>query len=325
MKIVHRLMVLIAAAIIGSAFVGGMALYQLSTVHQSLKSINENTIPSLRKLDTVIIKLLEIRLTLGEHIQTTDASQIQNLSVVFKKQREYLEKAIKDYELLVSGRKVEPPQFKSASDTLRSYLEYSDMVVQMSAKNYKDEAKAQIFQLKEMGEQTVAALNRDLDYNVQLAKQRSAAADTTVQQAKLSVGGAVLAILLLTGLLGMLIYRQVSGGLANAQRTIGAIETSLDFTHRAEVKGNDEVSQTLTAFNQLIARLQDSLRSLHAGVQEVGQTSAELLGASQQVARSSGVQSESSSHMAASVEQMTVSIGHVAERAGEARQLSNDA
>lgn len=51
MKIAHRLMLLIVAGIVGSVFVSGMALYQLSTVHQNLKTINENTIPSLRTLD----------------------------------------------------------------------------------------------------------------------------------------------------------------------------------------------------------------------------------------------------------------------------------
>lgn len=50
MKIAHRLMLLIVAGIVGSVL-GGMALYQLSTVHQNLKTINENTIPSLRTLD----------------------------------------------------------------------------------------------------------------------------------------------------------------------------------------------------------------------------------------------------------------------------------
>ncbi|MBI3146255.1 MAG: methyl-accepting chemotaxis protein [Pseudogulbenkiania sp.] len=324
MKIAHRLMILIVAAIVGSVFVGGMALQQLGAIHQSLKTINEDTIPSLRKLDNVIIELLAMRTSILNHILTTDSNQIQLLDEVIKQQRQGLDKALKDYDPQISDEQ-DRALFKTASTTLQSYLSDADKAVQLSGLYRKDEAYSRLNQLKVLGDKAVAALNQDLDYNVQLAKQRADSAEATVRQAKLIIGGAVLAILLLTGVLGWLIYRQISGGLANAQRTIGAIEASLDFTHRAEVKGNDEVSQTLTAFNRLIARLQDSLRILQQGVQEVGQTSAELLGASQQVAKSSGVQSESSSHMAASVEQMTVSISHVAERAGEASQLSNDA
>ncbi|SMF52314.1 methyl-accepting chemotaxis protein [Pseudogulbenkiania subflava] len=325
MKIAHRLMILIAAAIIGSVFIGGMALQQLGTVHQSLKTVNEDTIPSLRKLDNLIIELLAMRTSILNHILTTDSNQIQQLDSVLKQQRQTLNKALKDYEGLIGSDERDLALFKASSNSLQGYLKEADKAVELSGLYRKDEAYAKLNQLKVLGDQTVAALNQELEYKVQQAQQRSDSADSTVQQAKLIVGGAVLAILLLTGLLGWLIARQISVGLANAQGTISAIESSLDFTRRAEVRGNDEVSQTLQAFNQLIARLQDSLRNLQAGVQEVGQTSSELLGASQQVAKSSGAQSESSSHMAASVEQMTVSISHVAERAGEASQLSSEA
>ncbi|AXK38999.1 methyl-accepting chemotaxis protein [Crenobacter cavernae] len=324
MKITHRLIMLIGVAIVGSAIVGGLALIQLNRIHGDLKTFNDRTIPSLRKLDNVIIELQAIRTSILNHVLTTDATVIQQLDGVLKQQRRVLDKALGDYERQVSAAQ-DRALFKHSATTLHSYLDHADKAVALSALYRKDEAYAELSRLKLLGDQAVAALNRQLDYNVRQAKQRADEADSTVRQASLIVGSAVLAILLLTGVLGRLIYRQIRDGLANARDAIGAIEASLDFTRRAEVKGDDEIGQTLAAFNQLIARLQDSLGTLHRGVEEVGQVSAELLGASQQVAQSSGVQSESSAQMAASVEQMTVSIDHVAERAGEASQLSSEA
>jgi methyl-accepting chemotaxis protein len=186
-------------------------------------------------------------------------------------------------------------------------------------------AEAQALALTQPALRVVEAMHAHTQYNVQFgakASKEAQEAETDAVRLALGISGVTgLAVLLL----GFFIHRQVNSGLRNAQQTIASIGSSLDFTLRAEITGRDEIAQTLTAFNQLIERLQSSLRTLQGGVQEVAQTSGELLGASRQVAHSSSTQSESSSHMAASVEQMTVSIGHVAERAGEASQLSSAA
>ncbi|MBI3146333.1 MAG: methyl-accepting chemotaxis protein [Pseudogulbenkiania sp.] len=324
MKIAHRLLLLIAVAIIGSVFIGAMALGQLISINKELAYTNTNTLPSLQALDKSSVRFLNLRILLLEHIATADPTVKSTREQDIAKRRKDMEESLSSYETLIADGE-ERRIFNTAKQQLGDFFSVAEQVLTLSRQDRIAEADTQLAELKKLGLAARLALEASVNYKITSAEQGKQLAERTVQQAKLIMGGAVLAILLLTGVLGWLIYRQISGGLANAQRTIGAIEVSLDFTHRAEVKGNDEISQTLTAFNRLIARLQDSLRILQQGVQEVGQTSAELLGASQQVAKSSGVQSESSSHMAASVEQMTVSIGHVAERAGEARQLSNDA
>ncbi|WP_024302028.1 methyl-accepting chemotaxis protein [Pseudogulbenkiania sp. MAI-1] len=324
MKITHRLLLLIATAIAGSVFIGVMALGQLLSVNEELAYTNANTLPSLQELNKSSVRFLNYRILLLEHIAATEPAAKSKREYDMAQRRKDMEQSLSLYETMIADegeRKV----FNAAKQQLGEFFSIAGQVITLSRQDRIAEAGPQLGALKKAGLAARLALEASVNYKIKAAEQGKLRAEGTVRQAKLLVGGAVLATLLLTSVLGWLIYRQISGGLARAQRTIGAIEASLDFTHRAEVKGRDEVSQTLTAFNRLIARLQDSLRELQQGVQEVGQSSAELLGASQQVARSSGVQSESSSHMAASVEQMTVSINHVAERAGEARQLSSEA
>jgi methyl-accepting chemotaxis protein len=169
------------------------------------------------------------------------------------------------------------------------------------------------------------ALHAHLQYSTELGSK----ADKDAQAAKAGAMATAFGIALLTSLavflLGFSVFRQIRSGLRGAQQTIASIGSSLDFTQRAVVHGEDEIAQTLQAFNQLIERLQANLRSIQSGVGEVAQTAGELLGASRLVADSSASQSEASSHMAASVEQMSVSIAQVVEQAREASRLASAA
>ena len=100
------------------------------------------------------------------------------------------------------------------------------------------------------------------------------------------------------------------------------IEHDLDFTGRLEVRGSDEVAQASTAFNRLLDRLQASFREISSHTEAVNTAANRVANASHEMSIASGHQSEAASSMAATVEEMTVSINHVADRAGEANQLS---
>jgi methyl-accepting chemotaxis protein len=110
--------------------------------------------------------------------------------------------------------------------------------------------------------------------------------------------------------------------LARLQGAISDISRELDFRRRVASDGRDEVSLTAGDFDRLTTRLQHSLQSLQSGIVQVSTASQHLQDASQQVASSASQQSHASAQMAAAVEEMTVSLSHVADRANEAQALS---
>ncbi|KAF0811543.1 Methyl-accepting chemotaxis protein McpH [Andreprevotia sp. IGB-42] len=98
-----------------------------------------------------------------------------------------------------------------------------------------------------------------------------------------------------------------------------------DFSRQIEVEGSDEISQLLQAF----AAMQQRLRQL---LQQVRQSSDALLGgaadissSAEQVAQQARDQSNAAAAMAAAVEQLTVSINHVAASAADAHSESREA
>ncbi|QKE40578.1 MAG: HAMP domain-containing protein [Ferrovum myxofaciens] len=114
----------------------------------------------------------------------------------------------------------------------------------------------------------------------------------------------------------------VSAPAGRMQRTIQEIAKTGDFTMRVDVHSEDEIGQTSGAFNDLMTNLQQSFRQVHEGIEKLAGSSHSLSVSSHQVATDSSHQSEATAAMAATVEQIVVSISNISEGSQEAMKLS---
>jgi methyl-accepting chemotaxis protein len=320
MSVSKRLLLLIAAAVLGLSLVAGMGIYQIDKVYTAANVNTASGIPSMLDLIKANAALTKIRLHILTHVNLAEAAKKQEEEKNIAGYQKDLDAALDSYEKNDIKDDKDRALLAVEREKIAKYRIALDKIMELSRAQRQGEA------MQMVGTTPVKPISDALQAHVQYNVDLGAKADKDAQASKasayvLAIGISLLSILAIV-LLGFTIHRSVSTGLRNAQQTIDSIASSLDFTLRAEVNGRDEIAQTLTSFNQLIERLQSNLRALQNGAGEVARTSGELLAASRQVAQSSTAQSDASSHMAASVEQMTVSIGHVAERAGEANQLS---
>ncbi|MCB1958163.1 MAG: methyl-accepting chemotaxis protein, partial [Rhodocyclaceae bacterium] len=132
----------------------------------------------------------------------------------------------------------------------------------------------------------------------------------------LQQGGTLVALMLAsTVLFGLMVRRCVTGPIARMRAQMLAVEQGRDLTVAIDLPCRDEIGETAASFTRLV----DSLRSgfvtigRHSG--EVASAAEGLASAAAQVRHSSGLQSESAASMSAAVQQMTVSIGQVADHA----------
>ena len=123
-------------------------------------------------------------------------------------------------------------------------------------------------------------------------------------------------------LFGYFMVAGIRRSLGQIQDMVGRVESSLDFTVRVDVTKKDEIGQTTLALNRLLDKLQGNLQTLAGSAKSVSAASNLMTITSTEVAKASHQQSESASDMAATVEEMTVSINHVGERALEANRLT---
>ncbi|MXR37696.1 methyl-accepting chemotaxis protein [Craterilacuibacter sinensis] len=134
-------------------------------------------------------------------------------------------------------------------------------------------------------------------------------------------GFAVLALLLMVPLASGLVGRMLAGlgGLKDAMVEIS--QGDADLTLTLPVHGQDEIAQTAAAFNAFILRLNQLFGGLRQNATTVVGGVGEASGLVGKVAVSSRELSDVSSANAATLEQITVSITHIADNAGEADSL----
>ena len=119
-----------------------------------------------------------------------------------------------------------------------------------------------------------------------------------------------------------ILQKFVTEPIRHMQTAMREIGNAGDFTRRVVVDSNDEIGQAAHSFNDLMGNLQSAFRQLHEGIEKVAESSHTLSSSSQQVASGSISQSAAATAMAATVEKVTASIGHVSEGAREALGLS---
>jgi methyl-accepting chemotaxis protein len=132
--------------------------------------------------------------------------------------------------------------------------------------------------------------------------------------------------------LALLIYGYVSIGLYYA--TIGSIEHLADKARtiatgdlgvRVDLGTRDELTRVADSLNDLVAGFRGLIHNVHQSAVEVLDATKKLSGSTGHITHSSGQQSDAATSMAAAVEELTVSIEHLAATAQDTERISSRA
>ncbi|MFL6922496.1 methyl-accepting chemotaxis protein [Pseudomonas sp. Qb1D1] len=209
--------------------------------------------------------------------------------------------------------------FKDSNDSIRRLLEQLRTAISWGELRQN---MSEVTGLDQVAQSAVNNLAVALDKLIQLNKGYANQAKLDSEHARqhalqwiLAMSGAAVLGL---GLITSLVARNIVGALTTMRSTIVEVAQSNDFTLRAQVRGRDETSQTASAFNQLLDKLQLSLREVLNNADQLSQVADSAYNASRHVSASSTSQSEAATLIAAAVEQMSVSIGQVSESTQDA-------
>ncbi|MGE6244010.1 methyl-accepting chemotaxis protein [Ectopseudomonas guguanensis] len=137
----------------------------------------------------------------------------------------------------------------------------------------------------------------------------------------LLVGGLLATVLAIS--VAFLLSRSIAGRLqqvVEVARNVarGRLDSNI------ERAGRDEIGVLLDAFATMQQRLREMIGQIRAGAGQLVEAAQNISSASTQLSVSTQEQSQAASSMAATVEELTVSINHVADNANEAHGLSSD-
>jgi methyl-accepting chemotaxis protein len=322
MTIAKRLLILISASVACVLIVGLYALSQLKVVGDNGDYLAVNTIPSYENLYTTMIELQEVRALTFKHILYDDPTTMAEVEQQINKSKKIVVQNLDAYGKNLLTNDEDKKLWSAADNDSKAYLAIVDTVLQYSRSGHKAEARDYLTSHLPLVRKARQDVEEDIKFNHRVADDFNKTAQQEFARALLIVSLLILAAVVLSAWMGWRIYHNVVGPLNSLKQTVAGIEHDLDLTRKAPVVNQDEVGETVTAFNKLVAKLQDTLGKIRQHAASVNESAGGLATAASQVSISSVQQSESTSNMAATVEQMTVGIGHMADRTNEANQLA---
>ena len=323
MKIIHKLVLLIAIGFIGGVLISGIGLSRLSALNDDMRAVMNNTVPSFNVLNTTNIAFLELRMMMRQHVLTQDAAEKQALESKIADKGKFINDTLAKYQPLIADA-TDEAMYRKVKDEIEEYITQSVKTLEFSRQHLDQDAIREMNLLAGIAVDVSASLSEGVRYNEQIAHATAEADEKNYESARWMLIGTTTVTVGVLAIIGWLIYLQVHRGLDTAQKTIGRIKDTLDFTLRADVQGHDEISEVLRNFNSLVQHLQGSLKEILQRVDQVASTSFKLQDTAGRVSEGSSSQNTSTSHMAASVEEMTVSINHVGDQAQMTSQQSNE-
>ena len=317
------ILVVFAACMLGAVSVGGWI--GMSRISEALISLQEERLPAamlLGDMRSSSNQLLQISYeVLAREKQANAQSRFSQMVLRKEMMTTALTKAMEDYDHLQKSSE-EEEAWKKYKEAMTPWLAGNaelTKIVKAMAENDDFDKQGQLFMqykapLGNWGytqARTEVTLNGLLTLNKDAVDKGREQGTRVIQLSKRFVAFTAAAAAALLLVLGALFARSITRSLGDLRRMIVDVSSSNDFTKRANASGRDEIAQTASAFNELLERVQSSLRAVLDSVERINGVSEKVSLAAQQGAESAESQSQSAEAMAAAIQQMTVAVSHI--------------
>ena len=325
MTISTRLILMIGTALLSLALVGFVGLSIAGKETESIKQITDGNMAKIELLGKARQVYMETRVAILARFVSPSVAEMESLEKVLKTNEEDILNHLKSYENIVSGDEDRKMLEEDRTSTL-NYFKYMNTLLLPPMKRLEIEYAAELVRTSAgpIGIKTMKSLNDHMAFNTKQAETITRKAIVSADEGKMYSLIVILVAFVAIGLLGFVLIRSIKSSLNQIQAMVDRVESNLDFTVRVSVTNNDEIGHVTSALNRLLDKLQGNLKSIANGANAVASAANLMATTSSQVATASHEQSESASGMAATVEEMTVSINHVADRAQETSRISTE-
>ncbi|WP_051229049.1 methyl-accepting chemotaxis protein [Paludibacterium yongneupense] len=320
-----RIAVLLALSIFSFFAVGALGISRLLQVQQQLRFIDEvslNAVDLSRRMNT---ELIEMRLRVVRHKAVTVLPAKLQAEKELKQHADALLALVDSYDKLPVSEG-DRQRVESLRGLVGEYLSAAEPILALSRQMDPNHPPPNADpRSAAVAKQVDATVNDIVATTRASATAKRAQAEDAYASARNLLIGLIAGGALLELVVGLYLMRSVTRPLDAVRLSMGTIAEKLDFTHRTRLGGNDELTDTARAFDHLIETLHGSFSELGRAVAGVSESSRAMSGTSADMAASSSGTADASARIASTVEQLTVSISHVGDRAHEASELTQDA
>ena len=341
MKIKHKLITIIAIALIGIVAVGGIGINNAIQDGVALREIEQLRIPKIEELGNIEAAVIYLGRRSYE-LRSKASMPFEEQASELKRTRDFLNVTMKRAPELIQsfGSRPMVPEAKPIWEKFvtlwATWFEYDkiayallDKAVAAPSQAAFDAIYDQIYVGKRARREQTIELQDTLDKLVDMNRRlsREAVEDAIGRSSwamwvQITVAAVVLVVLLVVAWSSI---TAIIRPLNKFNGLLGSVANEHDLTQRMSYHATDEIGEMAIAFDHTMDALQGAFRDIREQIENVAHSVEALAATAKQVATSSQSQSSSSSAMAASVEEMAVSINTVAASATDAKKLAQDA
>ncbi len=318
MLISKKIWLLVAIAMVTCAAVSSFGLYGVKAVNSNMVEIAQRSVPALLQVSDMRSTYLAVIPKVYSRAAASNTPDGTTQQKVINESAETLIKQINAYTENVTDEE----EKKALFEAKLSLISFITKLRQVDALSIAGEPQMALDSIRNdvgpLHERLSGAFDVLVKINIERVNGVAATAETTyLRTFGITITAALLGLAVI-GVMGFLFGRSITVPLGLMQRAITRTASELDFTEAIAVRSNDEVGRTLTAYNELIAKLRASFGEIQAASGRMVRITAEVNSSSQEIAENSHAQSDASAEMAAAIEQLTVSISMVASQAQDA-------
>jgi methyl-accepting chemotaxis protein len=321
MSITQKLIFLASCAVSALLLVVLSGWWTASQQTDTVNALQKKAVPGLHLMHSVRSEQQQIALALFRQLNIEDPVMREDISKNIDTLLESMQKNFTAYEFTINS--IEDRDLYHAERIALN--EYVEMVKQyINSVRTGGETRNMSAPMGAKRAELAKLLNTHLDRMIIKAESDALIAEKKAARNKMA--SALIALIAIAGIgtISFSIIHSIRQSLQDIQHAVTTIEKDLDFTIRAKVNGKDEIAGTSAALNRLLERLGQSFSNIASHTRHIADSSKTMMSTSDQVAKAATQQSDAASSMAAAIEELTVSIGHIGDRAAEANSLSQE-
>jgi methyl-accepting chemotaxis protein len=318
MTITKRLLLTLSIALFGMLLVGAEGIWQLNQTQSRFDYIETHTVPGLFAMNAAQNALTQMRVGVLKEVLATPEQRPALDAQIARADRVFDETMAASQAQGIANAQEQQMLVRDQA-AFAHYREIRNQVLAFVHANQLDAARAML-----LGGTTSAAsgaLVSAMEDHSRFDKEQALVLEekngSEYFQSMIMLSSIVAVSFLISGFLAVRLFRLIRSGLHGIEHILEQVSASHDFTLRAPVERMDEIGKTSLAFNVLLEQLQRSFAGLRSGAHMVSGAAQQLSQTANQVSVASSAQSAAASCMASTIEQMTVSVNHVADQARE--------
>ncbi|WP_343585074.1 methyl-accepting chemotaxis protein [Herbaspirillum sp.] len=325
MTIIKRLILTLSTALLALLFVGADGLWQLQRAQERLDTIQNRIIPGIESLNALKGYIADSRLAgyrLSVFANLTDKSALQKaVDAANKSLDEEFARYDREHVFNEDDRKL----LEIDKANVEAYRKALVPFFAAAYANDMDGVRATL----EAGTPlavSAAAAKKGIDAHIAASGTLIAAiraeSDAAYAFALRAMVAAIVAAVLLTGLLGYQTLRNVSRSLSQIQDTFEHVSQTLDLSRPVPVERMDEIGRTGAAFNKLLARIVDVVATTRSSTDSVTVAARQIAAGNADLSSRTEQQAAALEESASSLEQLTSVVQQNTENARAANKLA---